>query len=650
MIKYYDIPQYDREGNPNVNIVQQGDGFIKLADYSNYPDEMQQFINNLKPEKGIAYLLISALGDWNWGANRNADLWPAPGLKNETPEFGHKTYEEYGHYYHGHANKDPNKSFGKVVKAIWQDDMGRVLLIIKVDLNKDKETKEAIEKEDNIECSMGAKVAYDICNVCHPNYKEFYKIPEKEMKKIANAKTVKEVRDIGEKYGVDLSYISEMNPDGGPVGIHSKISKYCDHMKYHRNQILDNGIKVAVTNLRPVFFDISKVNRNADKSSFVLAKVAKEKDSEKITEIELDKQLKKESQKKKADVKKADIKKKVEGEVVAKGKDEIEKYYKENILPELYKREKEIPDEVIERIAQYPISDILSSFVGMGMFPHPKEFQKIVLISLGKKKLSDEFDKQKLYITEEDVTNIPQIPKVDIPMGGDYLNDDIMNMLMPFLRYRSYHRPHIVKRIVVIKKAGEINAYLEPRQQGAGPLPGMLASIAAFYGLSKLKGGESLQPIIQKMVKHKGKVLAAILGATLAAKLISQSGAEYSENVAFNKRASFKGSLATILGFPIASYLWASHIINKAKAGQPISGIEKTIAKHPLAIGVGSASLAHPKSRKIIFDALSGTFKGLKGVKKMAEEGLGFEGLDINDYPVEEQDAVIVTLWDELHK
>ena len=102
------------------------DNLVKTAGYS---DDVSEYVDNLKVNKGKTYALVNALsaGEF-YGSNRNGDYFPEKALK----EY-HKTFEALGHVYKHHVNKDPRKSMGRVKFASYNNKMHRVELVLELD-------------------------------------------------------------------------------------------------------------------------------------------------------------------------------------------------------------------------------------------------------------------------------------------------------------------------------------------------------------------------------------------------------------------------------------------------------------------------------------------------------------------------------------
>jgi len=647
MIKYIDLPTTTLDGGLSVKVIGNSN-MEKTASYENLGQEMQDYLRTLKSKAGKIYVLAVAMGDQNWGSNRNADFFPTLALNHEGEDYGYKTFEMFAKWFHHHQNKDPKKSFGQVEKSVWNDKMNRVELIIEVDMIKDPATVTESENGYPIEISMGAKVGYDICQICHPNWKEFYKIPEKEMRIIAKSSSIDEIHNIGKKHNVDLSYITELNEkvyqtgkDGnaidmgqGPIGISSTTKKYCKHMTTMRNMLMPSGKRVCVINLRPVFFDISKVGTNADKSAFVLAKVANDSSGERMSELEIDKMIEK-----KSETKQAEIEKRIDGETITSEIPEMEQYYINNILPELYKREKELPKSFLNDMGKHPIQDVLSSFLAMGMFPHPREFQRIILVNKGKEELADRYDSEGMYITDEDaICNMP-LQGRRMNFSRSDVNNDIIDKLVPFALGRSHHRPMIVKRITIINKEAEYNEFLDKDKPSNNPLPPTLMAIAAMYGLAKITGSKELNSLITQLGKNKKQVATYILGAALANQAIhtmTDNPPQQEKYAAVSNK-----SIAKMVGIPLATYLYAGHVVNKEREGTQTSKPSRWVATHPGTAAVGATLLGVNPSRKALKAVLQ---KGMEYGSKLLKVGMDSNGLNIEDYPEQDRDGLIISL------
>ncbi len=175
---------------------------------------------SIKPKAGKTYILVLAIGASEYyGANRNGDGFSEAELRRH-----HKTFETNAHVYRSHVNKDPKKSFGRVVRSFYNEDMHRVELVLEIDNDKAPDIADKIRDGRDVAVSMGCRIKFDVCSICGN------KAPSR--------------------------------------------AQYCSHAKNQLNQILDNGQLVFVDNPSPVFFDISVVWRPADKTGYMMKKVA----------------------------------------------------------------------------------------------------------------------------------------------------------------------------------------------------------------------------------------------------------------------------------------------------------------------------------------------------------------------------------------
>lgn len=106
-----------------------------------------------------------------YGPNRNGD-----GFRDAVcAKFAH-TFEKFARFYRNHDNRDPRKSYGRIIKAAYHPTMQRIELLIGLNGTKqaaeqnhglvaDKEM-EKLARGDDIPGSMACRVAEDICSGC----------------------------------------------------------------------------------------------------------------------------------------------------------------------------------------------------------------------------------------------------------------------------------------------------------------------------------------------------------------------------------------------------------------------------------------------------------------------------------------------------
>ena len=178
MDKLLEIPAFDRFGEPNTRILPRMSSVVFEKTAGSLPVEVREFIEKLKPDPDMLYLLIVALGAADhWGSNVNGDAFfekdllgmqsPMEAGRNPAP-FNGVPMERYktfccAHVFKHHVNKDPLNSFGKVELPIYDKPMHRVLLIVSVDKKKAPDIVSDIDKNGSVVWSMGTKVPFDEC-------------------------------------------------------------------------------------------------------------------------------------------------------------------------------------------------------------------------------------------------------------------------------------------------------------------------------------------------------------------------------------------------------------------------------------------------------------------------------------------------------
>ena len=206
--------------------------------------DLDKLIEKIASDETLIHLLAVGATE-SYGANRNGD-----GFRSVTCQNYHPTFEKYAHFYRNHKNKDPKKSYGRIIKSAWNDPMQRIELLVALNssdaaarrndgLLADRELEKLAAGKD-IPVSMACKVAYDICSWCGnqaPTTKEYCKgTHEGGMCKAGGLKN-------------NMGALVEI--DGGLHQLHAD-------------------------NPHPAFFDISHVFRPADRIAYVMGTLEKQ--------------------------------------------------------------------------------------------------------------------------------------------------------------------------------------------------------------------------------------------------------------------------------------------------------------------------------------------------------------------------------------
>ena len=218
MLKLTELFEFPGENPISILSFTKAGGLEKRAAYC----EIDKFCSSLSPKPGFTYLHILAMGAAEyWGHNRNCDSFPEDNLIKY-----HKTFETTpAMLYRNHVNKDPAKSYGKVIFSCYNDSMHRVELIVECRNDLVQDINREIAQGIYPATSMATKTPSDRCSICGNR-----------------ARTRQE---------------------------------YCHHLRNELGKLYPDGRRVvAINDDTLIFFDISKVVRPADVTSSVLVKVA----------------------------------------------------------------------------------------------------------------------------------------------------------------------------------------------------------------------------------------------------------------------------------------------------------------------------------------------------------------------------------------
>jgi hypothetical protein len=525
---------------------------MKVKEVTTKEVEEETIKYNLEVEEDNSYV-VDFIGH---NSNRNSDYFPEKALK----EY-HKTFETLANVYRHHRNK-PKRGhpvYGKVLFSHYNEKMHRVELVLELDVNKAPDLKEIIDRGEYPPLSMGAKVPYDTCSICKHK-----------------AKTIME---------------------------------YCDHAKHQMGKILNDGRKVYVINDHPKFFDISFVRIPADRTAYVMAKVAS-------TEITLSAQNAEDIMKE-AGIKEADIVKKIDGAKIESVSDDPKRLIVDS--------QPDMPENMLKSLAkEHNLNNILSTLIGLRIMPKRRDFQKLVLHNMGEDSLADEYDRKGMVF----VVRRNEEPVVPFDVDPRFFSSDIAKQICSDDNY--IRRAPLTKPIVMFRVLEKMAALDNLSQEGslmeqagivpppfpepfdplndAGPIVEQtkpngevnissvknplfaLGGIAGlYYGLTKVfNNARGLDKVI---IQNPWMLPVLIGGASLGAMKLQ-------ENMKKTAGLAPYGITRALVIVP-GTYLWSGSAENKVRRGEEIGSYSNLVRKHPLLASIGH-TLASGKALNLI--------------------------------------------------
>lgn len=303
---------------------------------------IEDYLLDVKPEEGKTKLLVLALGAGEyWGSNRNGDYFPESALKDY-----HITFETFGNLHKNHKNTPKDRKYGYVEKSFWNDKMKRVELVVVMNNDECPEILSKLDSGEDIAVSMAAKLPYDICSVC------------------GNKRTTAKAEDT------------------------------CQHIRSELNTIYEDGSQCYAINEEPKFFDISFVWKPADRTAYVLKKVASvnvatdsallakqagyydEADYLRTSSLPVSKLIEKQAYIKKL----GELEKRIKGIVAKKLAGRTpEEYIKVKSKIAGVDGDASIDDRDLEQLSNLSTQGALASSAKLGIVLRPEEFIKLVI-------------------------------------------------------------------------------------------------------------------------------------------------------------------------------------------------------------------------------------------------------------------------------
>jgi hypothetical protein len=490
MIKYFDVDSFDESGINIIPVVKRG--LTKTA--SSYSPELMEVIMGMKRDPAYYYVVINALGAFErWGANKNGDGFPESGLKHFSTaqdmgsenDFGYKTFELYAKLFKHHVNKSDSPSYGKVFHSHWNDAIKRVELIVGIDRTSGADIIDALERDEVVSVSMGARVKHDLCNICG--------------------------------------------------NMASTRAQYCTHLKNYLRHIvsaetarkwsletgrlIQPGTMVHAINDKPKFFDISRVHVGADRTAFVLGKAASTAhgpsgldlaEAYGMTDTISDELEKKARLSKISQIRKvSEIDKEVGGPGEIDGAvikdDTLHKVLSGKML-NLIESEPRLPTETLNSLAMSgSLKEVLSNMLGIGIHPKPVEFQRIVLVNIGERDLADQLESQRMVFDNNAPCGCTQL---DMPEPN---NDFILRMLSKYISSRSSAIPALMSRMnAPVEKTASVMDAMKL-------LKGEIAQyMAGLYAGMKMKAAGTSAQVTASLFERKPWLLPVIGGGVYA--------------------------------------------------------------------------------------------------------------------------------------
>lgn len=520
MYKLVTFSGYDSKTGPHIFPIEpdvdRTIGHIKMA--RPLPPAIEQYIRAAKPIPGKTQLLIDAMGAGEfYGSNVNGDYFPEVALSHKGKDYGYETFMHYAYPYKHHVNKDPARAYGeRVTLAAYDPNMHRVLLIVIVDDSKCQDILTDLANGRYWDVSMGCKVPWDQCSICKNKAKNR--------------------------------------------------AQYCPHLRYQMNKILQDGRRVFAYNWLPKFFDISFVTIGAEKASHVLQKVAFAMRDNTTSSAELGETYyaklsaaeKSAVQKKRAEIEK-DVPSQPPANIQGATSEDKQKLQSFMINAGKVKSdEPSIPNSTLDTVSQAPLEQICSTLGILGIDLRPHEFQRIVLVKQGARKLADALERHRLVFDEyRPASTVPGWAAGLNRFDAGAINEKVALALRPYLPHRSCYPEVLLERLHRMEKRGappttESQWYPmtdEGRRRASG-LHGLVpagAALAAgfimfrrmFPGLM-LKGPEP----VRAMAKHPW-LLPLLIGAGVGATVGMQGMKEDRPLKSYGAGSGLDGKLAS---------------------------------------------------------------------------------------------------------
>lgn len=353
-------------------------------------------------------------------------------------------------------------------------------------------------------------------------------------------------------------------------------TEYCEHLQKYMGKAMPDGRQVYAINPRPKFFDISQVKNPADKTAYMLKKIASALEEEPPVQIIT-----------------LDI---PEDDQIKLGESELEMVT--TILPILELTDPTFSEETLQKLGSENFDQVLATTLGLGIVLKPEEFQYIALSNMGHGKLASD-----LYRSNS-VMAFP-VDEKKISLGNCFsisnVSEKVASTISDYIEHRTLISPVWDHRL--LKFAAENREIIIPEKKYISSPAEMIPPLAASYLTYRMLSGENGQGFVEHALRKSvlGKLLLLALGASLVSGL--QGIQPKDEQV---KKSAKIEPAAVALGSVAIPYLWAAHSRQKEyETGETPGPLGKFVADNPglSAIGLSAGSALGISKLKKFFAA-----------------------------------------------
>lgn len=142
------------------------DRFVKRAAATDLLRDLDSVREKVAADETLVHLL--AIGSTErFGCNRNGD-----GFRAAICSDYHPTFVKHAKFYRNHSNKDPAKSYGRIVKSAWNDKMHRIELLVALNSNEFAARRNGglVADQELTKLAAGKDIPVSMACVTDPSY------------------------------------------------------------------------------------------------------------------------------------------------------------------------------------------------------------------------------------------------------------------------------------------------------------------------------------------------------------------------------------------------------------------------------------------------------------------------------------------------